>query len=230
MSQVKLLGSFGPDCIFADCFGFCPFQPCFNDQHDHGNRVDEEWIYHRMFFDDALSYCISNDVVLATEGATDIAGAYCQFLHGNINADFKIQSNSFPQLFCYTFPELINTERNIYSSEGDFEKQLKYSLTMGMRLDAQLWVCRSDISKDPKYAEAIGRYTSLLDSYGNYYFDGRFTVIDTSSLPAGVFRSEWVSDDGDSLLTVLYNSTDKLQVVQGTPIAANDMSFTITPQ
>lgn len=209
MGQIRLLDSFGADCLFADCFGFCPYQPCFNTAHEHGPRVDKEWIYHRMFFSDAMDYSYRNGKVFATEGVTDIAGTYCQFMHGNIAADFKIKTDDYPQMFAYTFPELIFTERNIYSSDGRFDRQLRNALTMGARLDAQLWVCRADISKDPKYAAMIGWYTSKLNEYGEFFFDGKFTVIDRSPLPYYIKRTEWLSADGKKVMRVLYNATDK---------------------
>ena len=209
MSQLMLMDSMGPDCLFIDCYGFCPYQPCFNHSHEHGYRVDEEWKYHGIFFNDAVRFCNDNGRVLATEGVTDLAGAYNQFLHGNIGADFKIKSNAYPQMFRYTVPEVITTVRNIYSSQGDYERQFRNALTMGMRLDAQLWVCRADISRDPAYAKAVGEYTALLDRYGEFFYDGKFTVIDRSELPYYIKRTEWYSPDGDKVMRVLYNSTGR---------------------
>ena len=209
MSQLRLMDSMGPDCLFIDCYGFCPYQPCFNHSHEHGYRVDEEWKYHRIFFNDAVRFCNDNGRVLATEGVTDLAGAYNQFLHGNIGADFKIKSNAYPQMFRYTFPEVITTVRNIYSSQGDYERQFRNALTMGMRLDAQLWVCRADISRDPAYAKAVGEYTALLDRYGEFFYDGKFTVIDRSELPYSIKRTEWYSKDSSKVMRVLYNSTGR---------------------
>ena len=227
MSQIRLLDSMGADCLFADCFGFCPYQPCFNTRHDHGNRVDQEWIYHRMFFGEASDLAYSHGKAFATEGVTDIAGVYTQFMHGNIAADYKIKTDDYPQMFAYTFPELIFTERNIYSSEGRFDRQLRNALTMGARLDAQLWVCRADISKDPKYAAMIGWYTRNLNKYGDFYYDGRFTVIDTSELPYYIKRTEWLSADGKRVMRVLYNASDKESATCGVTLGPDEVRYDI---
>lgn len=227
MGQIRLLDSLGADCLFADCFGFCPFQPCFNKGHEHGPRVDQEWIYHRIFFGDASKYAYDRGKVFATEGVTDIAGVYTQFMHGNIAADFKIKTDDYPQMFAYTFPELIFTERNIYSSDGRFDRQLRNALTMGARLDAQLWVCRADISKDPKYAEMIGWYTDRLNEHGDFYYDGRFTVIDRSELPYYVKRTEWLSADGSRVMRVLYNASDKAVGACGVTLASDEVRYDI---
>lgn len=223
-SQLRLLNSFGADCLFMDCYGFCPYQPCFNTSHDHGNRVDEAWIYHRMIFDDAMAYCRDNGKVLGTEGVTDIAGAYCQLLHGNIQADYKTRSDQFPQLFRYTFPECITTERGFLSSDGDYRHQVKSALVMGERYDSQLWVCKKGMAADPVYAEYMGWCAAKLDEYGEFFYDGRFTVIDTSDLPVQVKRSEWYSEDGKRILRVLYNASGT-QSLNG--LAPDEMRFEI---
>ena len=226
--QVRLLGSFGPDCIFMDCYGFCPYQPCFNDRHDHGNRIDEAWISHRKIFQDAMDFSYSTGKVLGTEGVTDIAAVYCQLLHGNIQADYKVKSDQFPQLFRYTFPEAITTERGFLSSKGNYKRQVKCALVMGERYDAQLWTCRRGMYADPEYAEPMGWCASKLDEWGDYFYDGRFTVIDTSELPYYVKRSEWYNADGSKILRILYNAADRTPAkVCGVSLEADEMRFDV---
>lgn len=226
--QVRMLESFGPDCIFMDCYGFCPYQLCFNDKHDHGNRTDEAWKYHRMIFQDAMDFSYSTGKVLGTEGVTDIAGAYCQLLHGNIQADYKVKSNQFPQLFRYTFPEPVTTERGFLSSRGDYRRQVKCALVMGERYDSQLWVCRSGMAADPAYAEPMGWCASKLDEWGEYFYYGKFTVIDTTELPYYVKRSEWYNADGTKILRVLYNAAENTTArVCGLSLAPDEMRFDV---
>ncbi len=227
LSQLKMMGDMGADCVFADCYGGCPYQPCFNDRHEHGNRVDEEWVSHRKFFQDALDYCNKNNKVLGTEVVTDIAAAYTQFVHGLVNVDFKINSNAFPAMFRYTFPQVITTERNIYSSLGDFDKQLKYALTQGVRLDAQLWVCRADIGKDKKYAAAIKHYTDNLNKYKDFYFDGKYTVIDNSILPSYIKRGEYLNADKTKVMRVLYNASSRKASAGDVELEPDEIKFEI---
>ena len=226
--QVRLLESFGADCLFMDCYGFCPYQLCFNSTHDHGNRTDEAWKYHRMIFQDAMDFSYSKGKVLGTEGVTDIAGAYCQLLHGNIQADYKVKSDQFPQLFRYTFPEPVTTERGFLSSRGDYARQVKCALVMGERYDSQLWVCRKGMAADPAYAEPMGWCASKLDEYGDFFYYGKFTVLDTSELPYYVKRSEWYNADGSKVLRVLYNAAERsTAVVCGLRLGPDEMRFDI---
>ena len=124
ISQLKMMGDdFGADCVFADCVGGCPMQPCFNPTHEHGYRPDGEWTGHRKFFQEAMDYSYASGKVFGTEVLTDIAASYTQFVHSLVNAEFKIKSNLCPEMFRYTFPEVITSCRHIQNSYGDFAKQ-----------------------------------------------------------------------------------------------------------
>lgn len=228
LSQLKQMRELEADCLFADCYGGTPYQPCFNDRHEHGARVDEEWISHRKFFDSAVEYCKEENRVFAVEVVTDIAAAYAQFIHGLVNVDFKVKSDAFPALFRYTFPEVITTERGIRSEEGDFDRQLKCALVAGVRLDAELYVCRADLSRSPKYASEIGNYTSVLNKYADFMLHGRFTVIDTSPLPYYIKRGEYYSADGTKVLRILYNAAkETTESVCGVTLAPDEMRFDV---
>ena len=66
-SNVKLMhDAIDPDCLFLDCFGAFPTCPCFNDAHEHGPRVDHEWIFRRQFYGNAADYCDRVGRTLAT--------------------------------------------------------------------------------------------------------------------------------------------------------------------
>lgn len=227
MSQMELMRSMDADCLFADCYGGAPFQPCFNDRHEHGARVDEEWVGHRKFLDRAEAYCRQENKVFAAEVVTDIAASYTQFLHGLYNVDFRADSSAFPQMFRYTFPEVITTERGIHGPEGDFRRRLKCALTAGLRLDAELYVCRADLSRCPAYAQAIGEYTGKLEQYADYMLYGTYTVIDSSELPQSVKRGEYYSADRKSVLRILYNAGSESFQIGNAVLKGDEMRFEV---
>lgn len=227
LSQLKQMAELGADCVFADCFCGCPYQPCFNDRHEHGARVDDEWTGHRKFFEAAVEYCEANDKVFAGEVVTDVAAPYTQFIHGLVNVDFTIKSNQFPALFRYTFPEVITTERGIRDSEGSSPKQMRAALTTGVRLDCELYVCRRDIGCDEGYAKMCEEYSNALNKYADFYFYGKFTVIDTSKLPYYIKRGEFYNADGTKVLRVLYNASNEAQTACGVELAADEIRFDI---
>ncbi len=226
--QLRLLDSFEPDCLFADCYGAAPTQPCFDSRHEHGNRIDEEWTGRRKFFDGAVKYCDEQNKVLGTEVVTDIAASYAQFVHGLFNIDLDPKSEQFPALFRYTFPEVITTTRGILGSEAGGDVKIKSALVYGLRIDAQLHACRATVEKDPLYADSIAFVAGKMREYSRFYFDGEFTVRDLSALPHAVKRGEFLSADKTELLTVLYNTSDKEQVAVGKTLAPGEMQFSVT--
>ena len=230
-SNIKLMhDAIDPDCLFLDCFGAYPTCPCFNGAHEHGPRVDHEWTFRRQFYDDAANYCDRVGRTLATEVVTDIAAAYTQFVHSGPPGftDLNPHSEQFPALFRYTFPEVIVSNRGVRNAEGDFAKMLRNALVYGIRYDAELYVCRRTLDANPAYADIIGRCCRKMKEYGEFYFDGRFTVRDTSPLPPGVVRGEFLNKDGTKLLTVLHNASGKPVTVKGVSYPPGNLSFNIT--
>ena len=198
-SQLELMqNKFDPDCLFVDCYG-------------------------------AVAYCAGIGKPLATEIATDIAASYTQFIHSGLGfADIAPNTEQFPALFRYTFPEVIVSNRGVRNAEGDFAKKLRNCLVYGIRYDAELYVCRRTIDAAPAYAETIGRCCRKMRKFGEFYFDGRFTVRDMSPLPSGVVRGEFLNKDGTKLLTVLHNAGKKQATVNGKLLPAGHLSFDVT--
>ena len=227
LSQIKLMDELGADCLFADCYGAAPTQPCFNDRHEHGARVDADWSGKRKFFAEAEKYCDQHGKVLATEIVTDIASSYSQFVHGWFDQGFNPKSDYFPEMFRYTFPEVVTTNRGVRCPEGDFVNKLRYSCIMGARFDAELYVCRRPIAENAKYAEVIKECTDVFEKYKEFIIDGSFTVSDTSELPAYVKRAEYYNADKSKMLTILLNASSEDVVLNGENLAPGAMSFNI---
>lgn len=230
VDQLKFMGDeLGADCVFADCYGGCPIEPCFNARHEHGFRVDEEAIAKRKFFDDAVAYTEDAGNVLGTEVLTDLAASYVQFVHGGTTGHtFAIRSDEFPQLFRYTFPEVITTNRGVRSSEGEFDRQMKYAMLTGMRMDAELWCCRSTIDADEKYASVVKFCTDKLNEYKEFFFDGKFTVINTEERPWYLKLGEFYNAEGSKILRILFNASNREDVrFKGTVLGPDDMKFEI---
>ena len=142
--------------------------------------------------------------------------------------DLNPHSEQFPALFRYTFPEVIVSNRGVRNAEGDFARMLRNALVYGIRYDAELYVCRRTIDAAPAYADTIGRCCKKMRKYGEFYFDGRFTVLDTSPLPPGVVRGEFLNKDGTKILTVLHNASGKPAMVKGVTYPPGNLSFNIT--
>ena len=97
-----------------------------------------------------------------------------------------------------------------------------------MRLDAELYVCRADLSASPKYAAEVKRYTDTQTAYAEYLLRGKFTVLDTSPLPYYIKRGEFYSEDGTKVLRILYNAAkETTETVCGVSLRPDEMRFDI---
>lgn len=230
LNQLKFLGELvGPDCVFADCYGGCPWQPCFNHQHEHGWRCDKEGHYKMEFWKAAQAYSEGAGNVLGTEVLTDLGAAFTQFVHGGLSGhSFRINADDFPELFRYTFPEVITTNRGVRTSRGQYDRQMKYAMLTGMRMDGELHCCRSTLDKDEKYAAVIKYCTDRLVRYGDFFFDGKFTCIDMSERPYYIKMAEYYNADGSKVLRVLYNASYKTAArFDGVSLQPDEMRFDI---
>lgn len=219
------MNSIDGDCLFSDCYGAAPYAPCFNDKHEHGARVDRDWTGKRKYFEHVEKYCNEQGKVAAAEVLTDIAASYNQFIHGLHNASFETSGTFFAPMFRYTFPDVITTNRGVRCSEGNYANQLRHACIMGMRLDAELFVCRATLDADPDYAAVIGECTECMRKYEEFLLKGTFTVRDTTPLPSNVIRAEHISEDGTKLLTVFLNCSDKDIEVSGNLLAPGKPAF-----
>lgn len=230
LDQLKFLGTMvGPDCVFADCYGGCPWQPCFNHKHEHGYRVDQEGFYKMKFWKEAQAYSEGAGNVLGTEVLTDLGAAYTQFVHGGLSGhSFVINGDDFPELFRYTFPEVITTNRGVRCSKGQYDRQIKYAMLSGMRMDGETFTCRATLDKDEAYAQVIKFCADNLVRYGDFFFYGKFTCIDMTERPYYIKMAEYYNADGSKILRVLYNASYKtVAKFGGVSINPDEMRFDI---
>ena len=115
----------------------------------------------------------------------------------------------------------------IRSSEGDFLQRIKHALVYGVRFDGDVHVCRADLDKDPKFGKGVKVLADNLTAHGDFYFYGKFTVIDTSELPVHIKRGEYLSADGSKVMRVLYNASKKPASACGVSIAADEVKYEV---
>jgi len=229
--QIRLLGGLGADVLFMDCFGGAPFQGCFNPAHPHGGRIDRDWTYRRLIYRDAADYAASIGRTLGNEVVTDISASYSPFIHGLVNATLDPASEEYPPMFRYTFPALITTNRGMHGTDlPRWEERLRSCLVYGLRYDAELYVCREIVDREPAYAKVVRECADLMRRYGEFYFDGTFTVVDGTVLPRAVKRGDFLNADGTKLLTVWYNTSRKPYRAGALTLKPGELRFVTAPR
>lgn len=222
------LMEFGADCIFYDCFGAWSSFPCFNDRHDHGNRVDEQWEGRRKVYEEVRRLC-GDTFVFGNEVLTDIAASYTQIVH-SLTPNLYDSYYDFMKMFRYTFPEVVVTNRFLHNESKGFDKQLRWEFMMGLRYYmGEIWQFSMEREGGARAAQVVGEMNSLLSQYGEFMCQGLFTIVDTSPLPWNVHRAEYRARDG-RLLRILYNATEEVQEACGFQLQPDEMRFDVFPE
>ena len=134
-------------------------------------------------------------------------------------------------MFRYTFPALITTNRGMHGTDlPRWEERLRSCLVYGLRYDAELYVCREIVDREPAYAKVVRECADLMRRYGEFYFDGTFTVVDGTVLPRAVKRGDFLNADGTKLLTVWYNTSRKPYRAGALTLKPGELRFVTAPR
>lgn len=200
--------SFGPDSIFFDQVGGRS-KLCFNPEHKHGNRPDDEMVYRRENLRRIRATC-TGEIALGTECTNDAASCEVDYLHGcdfgnsyrsSKNAPTKMQ---FPQMFRRTFPEIIMSNRHIHDCREGFRDDLNHAFIQGCRFDVAIWRCRKiGIAGLPEYGEHLAKLLALKQKHHDFFYgDGRYVCEHDITLPDGIFAAEYTDSKGGHMFAL----------------------------
>ncbi|MBQ7866548.1 MAG: hypothetical protein IJ354_00150 [Clostridia bacterium] len=194
--------SFGPDGIFYDQVGGIS-RLCFNDQHKHGKRVDDELHFRRQNLA-RLRAILGPEQALGTECTNDAVSGCVDYLHGCDFANHYHRtkgdnvSTHFPQMFRRTFPEIIMTNRYLHDERTGWKDDLNYTFIQGFRFDVAIFRSRKvGIAAMPDYAKHVKKLLSLKQEYARFFYsrEARYVCQTDLTLPAGVFYTEYICGD-----------------------------------
>lgn len=186
--RVKL--SFDPDSIFYDQIGGHHCWLCFDKTHKHGSRGDLDPKYRAENFK-AMRGLLTGDQALGSENTVDLFAPYLDYHHGCDPGNWYAE-NVFPQMFLRTFPETIMTNRFIHDERPDYQLQLNFAFVMGYRFDVSIFRGRvMGIDGMNAYAAHIKKLIELKDRYATFFYQGRFVVNTSFSLPEHIIMTEY---------------------------------------
>lgn len=118
----------------------------------------------------------------------------------------------FCELYRYTFPENMLTNRSMAMDENNYRENINYSFLMSFAFDLSIFRCLGLPSEIPNYVEYMKQAIALRQKHGDYMIWGRFvdtqgfTVSDPAIRCAGYRRQ-------DGALGVAYWNTADVPVV-----------------
>ena len=80
---------------------------------------------------------------------------------------------TMPEMFRYTFPELIESSREI-RDERDHVKRMNWTFLYGWRFDVEIWRCRGDLRAVPEYGAYMAKLNTLRDRWPELLMTGKF--------------------------------------------------------
>ena len=113
-----------------------------------------------------------SDFGFGTEQLNDYTSQWVDFVH---ITGIKHGKENFSELFRYTFPEVIFTDRNI-RDDTNIEPRVNMTLLKGLLNDIEIYRCRSLIDETPHYQA----YLAKVNAIRNRYNDMKRLAIDMS--------------------------------------------------
>ncbi len=121
------------------------------------------------------------------------------------------------EMYRYTFPELLMTNRECGEDEEHYKAMAGYSFLLGLRFDMTIYRCCGSLKDIPNYTAYLKELNGLYHAYADYILRGTF--VDTDGFANDnplVFAKGWRSADG-KLAVTLWNPTGSDQQVTLTP-------------
>ena len=158
-----------PDSLFYDQIGGCLTRLCFNTNHEHGGRADEEVRYRLRNIED-LRQMLEPGQALGSEHTVDVFAQKFDYLHGCCGGCW-VTKYSYPALFLTTFPDTILTNRLMHDERTNMRQHYNNAFIWGLRFDASVYRCRKvSIKAMPEMSRHLRHLLQLKDRYRRYFY------------------------------------------------------------
>ncbi|MBR2352588.1 MAG: hypothetical protein IKA70_06620 [Alistipes sp.] len=114
-----------------------------------------------------------SDFGFGTEQLNDYTSQWVDFVH---ITGIKHGKENFSELFRYTFPEVIFTDRNI-RDDTNIEPRVNMTLLKGLLNDIEIYRCRSLIDETPHYQAYLAKVNAIRNRYNDCLMLGTFRDI-----------------------------------------------------
>ena len=123
--------------------------------------------------------------IIAEEHCIDI---YTQYMDLVQPGPFTTKKNSMPEMFRYTFPEVVMTNRNMALDETNMLVNCNFTYLYGMAFDLSIFRCAGLPSDIPAYTAYMKTLVALREKYADYFFEGRFADEEGFASSGDAFR------------------------------------------
>lgn len=234
----------GADGVLYDIGAWYPYF-CYDKTHSHA-KPSHSHEHKEANYRELREYVKSfgEDKIILMEHNADLFGQSMDISHGaNTIPDDRLLNpetaedlskahldSRLSEMYLYTFPELLTTNRECGEDEEHFKANAGYSFLFGLRFDMTVFRCCGSLKDIPNYTVYLKELNTLYVKHAKHLLQGRFVDQDgfTSNNPF-VFAKGWQAEDG-SLAVTLWNPTGKDQVVRLKPETGNIVEITVSAE
>ncbi|MGD0498492.1 MAG: DUF6259 domain-containing protein [Bryobacteraceae bacterium] len=212
VSQAQMVLGFGAQGVFYDQLGGAPPYICFSEEHQHTRpslAVGPWKVKNFQLLREAVK-SHDPDAILSNELVVDCYAGWADLIHSE-GIGFYPDPESFGEMFRYTFPEPIVTNRTQGPESSNLRKQLGHAFSLGLRFEGGGRGGQN--SDNARYA---ARLISLYNTHADLLLEGRF--VDTEGFRCDNSRvSAHAFVAANRMAVTLWNDTDAAQQVEVIP-------------
>ncbi len=202
-SQGRVVHGLGASGVLFDQIGGQPPYPCFHPDHPHQRpslAFGEPQRRNLQALREELK-AIDPEFAIVAECLTDALAGYIDITHGAWPG-FQLAPDSMPELFRYTFPEHILTDR---MTEREDLPEAAFAFVNGLRFNVEIDAARGSMARAPRLRAYLRALTGLQRKYARWLLEGRF--VDRDGLQV----------ENPSVAVRAYEASDSLAIVQWNP-------------
>lgn len=215
----------GADGVLYDLGGYRPLF-CCSEGHDHKKPNEARASKAARYADLRQNIKDKGDKAILMEFVVDIYSQHMDIAQGSLFAPHK--KELLPEVFRYTFPEVLMTNRNNALDEVDYLDHCNYSFLMNLAFDLSIFRCSGLPSDIPNYTAYMKEIIDLRKEHSKFFHYGKFVDEDGFHCDKRVFSQKaYVATDG-SLGVAVWNSSGQLDTVTYTnDVTGNAVTVTL---
>jgi len=169
VAQPKMILGYGAQGVFYDQLGGAPPYICFSKEHNHSkpSLAVGPWKVKNLQTLREVVKTHDPDAALSIELVTDCYAGWVDIIHSE-GIGFYVDPESFGEMFRYTFPDPIVTNRTQGPEASDRRKQLGKAFSLGMRFDG------AGRGPDHDLTRYVSRLVELYKTHADLLLEGRF--------------------------------------------------------
>lgn len=209
--SAQLCLDLGCDGVLFDLGGLPPYF-CFSKEHTHAKPSHSfEQKSQRLKELRDLIHAYNSEAIILQEHTVDIFNQHMDIIQGTNHLS---KPNEMIELYRYTFPELIITNREMGQDESNYRNAIGKTFLYGLRFDMTVFRCCGTLEDIPAYAKELGKVNALRTQNKETLLEGYFCdeegfTKDNDLVLAKSYRSR----DNRLLSIALFNPSDEEQTV-----------------